>query len=60
LPFLVHYCIAVDQQASDAASLIASWIEMNHIKTLNVTGPRASGDPDIYMDAVNILTHLLQ
>jgi hypothetical protein len=57
---LLHIDLTLSQQASDAASLIASWIEMNHIETLNVAGPRASGDPDIYMDAVNILTHLLQ
>jgi len=57
---LLHIDLALGQRASDAASIIASWIEMNRIETLNVAGPRASNDPAIYMDAVNILTHLLQ
>ena len=57
---LLHIDLALGQRPSDAASLIASWIEMNRIETLNVAGPRASGDPGIYMDAVHILTHLLQ
>ena len=57
---LLHIDLNLGQSPADAASLIASWIEMNRIETLNVAGPRASGDPAIYMDAVNILTHLLQ
>ena len=57
---LLHIDLSLGQRPSDAASLIASWIEMNRIETLNVAGPRASGDPGIYMDAVHILTHLLQ
>ena len=57
---LLHIDLTLGQRASDAASLIASWIEMNRIETLNVAGSRASHDPLIYMDTVNILTHLLQ
>ena len=57
---LLHIDLTLGQRASDAASLIASWIEMNRIETLNIAGPRASNDPSVYMDAVNILTHLLQ
>lgn len=57
---LLHIDLTLGQRASDAASLIASWIEMNRIEILNVAGSRASGDPAIYMDTVNILTHLLQ
>jgi Circularly permutated YpsA SLOG family len=40
----------------DAASLILSWIEMQHIKTMNVAGPRASKDPDIYADVFKVLS----
>lgn len=57
---LLHIDLNLGQRAFDTASLIASWIEMNRIETLNVAGSRASGDPSIYMDTVNILTHLLQ
>jgi hypothetical protein len=57
---LLHIDLALGQRASDAGSLIASWVEMNRIETLNVAGPRASHDPAIYMDTVNIMTHALQ
>lgn len=57
---LLHIDLALGQKMSDAGSLVASWVEMNHIETLNVAGPRASNDPVIYMDAVNIMTHALQ
>jgi hypothetical protein len=39
----------------DAASLILSWIQLRLIKTLNVAGPRAIEDPDIYEDVFRIL-----
>lgn len=57
---LLHIDLALGQRASDAGSLVASWAEMNRIETLNVAGPRASHDPAIYMDAINILTHALR
>jgi len=39
----------------DAASLILQWIDAHKIKTLNVAGPRASKDPEIYEDVFRIL-----
>lgn len=57
---LLHIDLALGQRAADAGSLIASWIEMNRIETLNVAGPRASNDPSIYADTITILTHVLQ
>jgi len=57
---LLHIDMALGQRLSDAGSLIASWIEMNRIETLNVAGPRAGHDPSIYMDTINIMTHALQ
>jgi len=39
----------------DAAHLISSWIDLQHIKILNVEGPRASKDPAIYNDVFKIL-----
>ncbi len=56
---LLHIDLALGQRPSDAGSLVASWIEMSHIETLNVAGPRASHDPAIYVDTLNILTHAL-
>lgn len=57
---LLHIDLAVGQRPLDAGSLIASWIDMNRIETLNVAGPRASHDPGIYTDTVTILTLALQ
>ena len=44
----------------DAASLAASWIRLQHVKVLNVAGPRASEDTQIYSDAVIILEKVVQ
>ena len=57
---MLHIDLSLGQRHSDAGSLVDSWIEMNRIETLNVAGPRASNDPTIYMDAINILTHALR
>ncbi len=43
-----------------AVVLIQSWIDGNHIKVLNVAGPRASRDPHIYSITRRILTALLR
>ena len=57
---LLHIDLSIGQRASDAGSLVASWVEMNNIEILNVAGPRASNNPAIYADTVNILTHAIQ
>ena len=44
----------------DAASLIASWIRMQRIAILNVAGPRASKDSEIYRDVFTILEQTAQ
>ncbi len=44
----------------DAASLIASWIRMQKVSTLNVAGPRAGKDSEIYRDVVTILEKTIQ
>jgi hypothetical protein len=43
-----------------AASLAASWIKMQWIEILNVAGPRASKDQQIYSDVITILEHAIQ
>jgi hypothetical protein len=44
----------------DAASLVASWIKMQRIEILNVAGPRASKDRQIYSDVITILERAIQ
>ena len=39
----------------DAASLVSSWIKLHQLKILNVAGPRASKDPNVYVDVFRIL-----
>ena len=38
-----------------AATSIVSWIVQNRVRILNVAGPRASKDPEIYLDALNVI-----
>ena len=38
---------------------IRKWLETSGISTLNVAGPRASEDPEIYDAVFNLMTHLL-
>ena len=42
------------------ANLFADWITENRIRVLNVAGPRASSDPEIYDRSRTLLTLLLQ
>jgi hypothetical protein len=44
----------------DAASLIASWIRMQRVEVLNVAGPQASKDPEIYADVFKIVEQVIQ
>ena len=41
--------------AFQAAIAINQWVLQNKVEVLNVAGPRASKDPAVYKDAVNIL-----
>jgi hypothetical protein len=50
----LHIDIAKDAKFH-AATRIVSWIFDNEIRELNVAGPRASKDPEIYLDAMNII-----
>jgi len=43
---------------NDAVDALRAWIENNEIQILNVAGPRASKDPDIYNVTVNVLETL--
>lgn len=41
--------------AFQAANAINQWVLRNEIEILNVAGPRASKDPGVYQDALNII-----
>lgn len=51
-PWLHINCL--DQGLDEAVDACESWFRQYRIGVLNVAGPRASGDPDIY-DAVRLL-----
>jgi hypothetical protein len=55
---MLHIDPALHSNPLAAASLVSSWIEMQRIEILNVAGPRASKDPDIYGQTLGILTHI--
>ena len=40
---------------NDAAKQVEKWIDMEHIRVLNIAGPRASKDPEIYQAAMALL-----
>ena len=51
-------CLHVDLNqvpAFKAAAMITAWMTLHHIKTLNVAGPRASNDSNIYQKTKDIL-----
>jgi hypothetical protein len=55
--------LGIDLDQTDhynAASLVASWIKMRRIAILNVAGPSASKDRQIYSDVVTILERAIQ
>jgi hypothetical protein len=55
--------LGIDLNQTDhynAASLIASWVKMRRIAILNVAGPRASEDQQIYSDVITILERTVQ
>ena len=43
-----------------AAEQLRAWLKGHGVRTLNVAGPRASGDPHIYAAVRQLLGHLLQ
>jgi len=55
---MLHIDLSLHASPLDAASLVSSWVEMQRIEILNVAGPRASKDPNIYVEALGILTHV--
>jgi hypothetical protein len=55
-------CLVIDANlttATEAAILLAVFLLRHRIHTLNVAGPRASGQPGIYAFVTDVLMHLL-
>ncbi len=40
---------------SKAAEIVGEWLERNYIGVLNVAGSRASEDPEMYQDVLDLL-----
>jgi len=51
--------VDLDRSNVDPSKLIKSWVGMNAIKILNVTGPRESKSPRIYDTTVTVLENAL-
>ncbi|MDH3492381.1 MAG: putative molybdenum carrier protein [Acidobacteriota bacterium] len=52
-------CLHLDLLANDfetASRILKSWIERNTVNVINVAGPRASADPEIYEATCHLLT----
>lgn len=55
-------CLLIASETSDpqhAAAEIANFVATHHIQTLNVAGPRASKQPQIYEYALAVISRLL-
>lgn len=56
-------CLHVDMAVTgmeEAENKVRSWLEENDVSTLNVAGPRASNDPDIYGLVLSLLGRVLR
>jgi hypothetical protein len=57
---MLHIDLTLHGNLMRAASLVIDWIAIHHIETLNVAGPRASKDPQIYALTLTLLTQVGQ
>lgn len=53
-------CLVVDLEAKPEVKQVVDWLELNHIATLNVAGPRGSKRPELYQYALKYLLLLIQ
>lgn len=55
-------CLHLDLARSTTAALDAArdWVAANRVRVLNVAGPRASKDPELYDRAADLLRNLLR
>lgn len=52
-------CLIVDLSAPADLEVIRTWLDENHIRVLNIAGPRASKSPGIYARATEELDRML-
>jgi len=56
-----HFHLNMDRlSVGEAADVLKGWIEDNGVRVLNVAGPRASRDPDIYSVTAAVLEVLFR
>jgi hypothetical protein len=48
-------CLVIDLDAAPAPDTVGTWLAANHIKVLNIAGPRESGFPGIHEAAAAFL-----
>ena len=53
-------CLVIDLNQKPTAETVHDWIRTHSIQILNVAGPRASQQPEIYEKATQFLTDLFQ
>ncbi len=52
-------CLIIDPAEATSAATVRAWLNEPTVRTLNVAGPRASTDPDIYELALGLLRKVL-
>jgi len=52
-------CLVVDEAGETSAATVRAWLDERAIKILNVAGPRASTDPQVYELARQLLNKVL-
>jgi hypothetical protein len=53
-------CLVIDLTGEPDPAAVRDWAVANHIRVLNVAGPRASESPDIYQSAARFLRSVLE
>ena len=52
-------CLVINPTEATSAATVRAWLNEHAVTTLNVAGPRASTDPDIYELALGLLRKVL-
>ena len=57
---MLHIDLTLHRNLLEAAFMVSSWIKIKKIKILNVTGPQATEDANIYIEALAILMQIMR
>ena len=52
-------CLVIDPAEATSTATVRAWVDEHAVRTLNVAGPRASTDPQIYELALGLLRKVL-